>query len=159
MTVPLALLLFVFNWLPPAHVRVGAATIYWPGDGSCGIEKADGSRFDATDDHIAHRALPLGTAGWLCSQKKGLCVWVEVRDRGPWGAVKACTETKEGRVVKWVPWSRKKGCWRWRVHTKRKTGWRYRGEFDLTRPVAQALHHRAFESVSFFYWPRQPVDV
>jgi hypothetical protein len=150
--VPLALLLFVLDFLPPSHVRVGAATVYWPGDGQCGNERADGRSFDATDDHIAHRSLPIGTAGWLCSKRTGLCRWTQVRDRGPFGQIRPCDEESSGRIVRWVPWSKRKGCWRWRVHTRPRPGWRYRGEFDLTRPVARAVGHRAFEQVSFFYW-------
>lgn len=156
--VPLALLLFVLDFLPPASLRVGAATVYWPGDGSCGGEKADGSRFDAEDDHIAHRSLPLGTAGWLCSQRTGLCTWTEVRDRGPFGGTRPCAEESSGRVIRWVPWSKRKGCWRWKVITRPKPGWRYRGEFDLTRPVAEAIAHRAFEKAVFFFWRPAPLE-
>jgi hypothetical protein len=48
-----------------------------------------------------------------------------------------------------VRWKGK--CYRWKVLTRPREGWRYRGEFDLTRPVSDALGHRAFERITFYY--------
>lgn len=132
--------------LPPSESTTGNATAYWPGDHFCGQERADGRPFLATDTHIAHRKLPLGTPGFLCNRIK--CVFTVVKDRGPFGIVRPCRETDQGRLIRW-----KGRCHRWRSSTHPLKGWRYRGEFDLTRPVSNAIGHHAFEIVTFFYWP------
>lgn len=127
--------------------RTGLATTYWPGDGHCGGERADGRAFTSEDAHVAHRRLPMGTSGFLCSKRTGLCVWTSVRDRGPFGALRSCQEVRQGRQLKW-----KGQCMRWRAMTRLQEGWAYRGEFDLTRPVSQAIGHQPFDEVVFFYW-------
>lgn len=145
--IPAFLLPFVLLFLPSSESISGRATTYWPGDHFCGTERADGKPFSATDTHIAHRSLPLGTEGFICSES--WCTFTVVRDRGPFGAVRPCHETDQGRRMRW-----KRKCHRWKVLTRPKKGWKYRGKFDLTRPVSDALQHRAFEVVTFHYWPR-----
>jgi hypothetical protein len=137
--------LFYLFLLLPQHAA-GRATIYWPGDGHCGSMRADGKMFTRADNHIAHRWLPLGTAGWLCSRRTGRCTLTSVQDRGPFGS---CPAAEAHRL-----WPRCRG---WRVHTRPRRGWRYRGEFDITRPVAEAIQHRPFDVVDFFYW-REPLS-
>lgn len=134
MTVTLLFLLAHLELLG-LEVVEGPATVYWPGDGYCGSERADGHEFRETDDHIAHRTLPLGTKGFICSKRTGLCVLTAVRDRGPFGATRPCGY---GR------------CWRAMTHVH--PPWTWRGEFDVTRPVARVLRHRGFEPLVFLYW-------
>jgi len=150
--VPTFLLPFLLPLLPPLQATAGNATAYWPGDHFCGMERADGRPFRATDTHVAHRRLPLGTPGLACNQLR--CVFTTVQDRGPFGAVRPCAETARGRLVRW-----KGKCHRWRVQTRPHLGWSWRGEFDLTRPVAEALKHRAFERIIFYYWPSKCLTV
>lgn len=135
------------------RIKAGKATIYYPGDGNCGKWKADGSRFKKTDSHIAHRRLPIGTTGYLCSVKHGLCIRTSVQDRGPFGAMLPCdkdpSEAKgigNPRLIKYG-----RACYWWQAQTRLQEGWRYRGEFDLTRPVAKAIRHKAFDQVVFIY--------
>lgn len=146
-----ALLLLTLLWLPPHQVVAGPATAYWPGDGQCGAERADGKPFTRDDQHIAHRRLPLGTAGWVCSMRTHRCAWTVVLDHGPFGAVRPCAED-EGNQAGHRRVRYKRGCWHWRVLIRPRAGWHYRGEFDLTRPVAQAIGHRPFDRVVFYYW-------
>jgi len=150
--IPTFLLQFVLQFLPSPESVTGNATAYWPGDHFCGTERADGRPFLATDTHIAHRRLPLRTPGFVCNKTR--CVFTEVLDRGPFGAVRPCSETSQGRAVRW-----KGRCHRWRALIRLREGWKYRGEFDLTRPVADALGHHAFEIVAFYYWPRRRLTV
>lgn len=149
-----------------AHIT-GRATTYWPNDGHCGPRLADGARFHRESRHIAHRTLPLGTTGHLCSIRTGLCVLVSVRDRGPFGASIPCSaanrdpsklrfRTRVGHKPRLVRWGKRRDgsyrvCYWWQAQIKLKSGWRRRGEFDLTRPVAKAIGHRAFGQVVFFY--------
>lgn len=134
-------------------VQAGRATIYYPGDGHCGTHRADGRVFKKTDSHIAHRWLPIGTTGYLCNVKRGLCVKTTVRDRGPFGAMLPCRKdpsTAKGiGIPKLIKWGRV--CYWWQAQTRLQKGWRYRGVFDLTRPVARAIRHKAFEKVVFIY--------
>jgi hypothetical protein len=142
---PKFLLPFILSALPQVKTIQGKATTYWPGDGFCGVERADGKPFRKTDSHIAHRNLPLGTRGIICNES--LCVFTSVQDRGPFGVVKSCKETENGRKIKWEG-----KCHRWKAMTKLKKGWRYRGKFDLTKPVSDAIGHRAFDIVTFYYF-------
>lgn len=126
----------------------GRATVYWPGDGYCGKWRADGGIFLDTDDHITHRTLPLGTSGLLCNLRTSECTKTVVRDRGPYGATKNCKFSDPiPSGVKRIK-SRTR-CRLWQTQGKLKPGWRRRGEFDLTRPVAEAIKHRAFDKVVF----------
>ena len=134
--------------LSPPYSVTGRATVYWPGDGFCGKWRADGGIFRATDDHIAHRTLPLGTFGALCNLRTRECTYTTVRDRGPYGAMRNCqfdepVPPKTRRL-------KSRRCRLWQVQIKLKEGWRRRGEFDLTKPVAEAINHRAFDKVVFF---------
>jgi len=124
----------------------GRATVYWPGDGMCGTHRADGRRFRSTDGHIAHRWIPLGTPGLLCSTRTGRCVLTYVGDRGPFGQIRPCSETTKGRKIRW-----RRRCYRWRGLTRLVRGWEWRGAFDLTRRVARSIGHRPFDQVVFFY--------
>jgi hypothetical protein len=151
-TLPAHLLALLLQFLP-LHSKSGLATIYWPGDRHCGTEKADGSRFRKSDSHIAHRRLPLGTEGLLCSVRSGRCTWTVVQDRGPFGAVKPCglAADEVGRKIKW-----RGRCHRWQSQPGRlRPGWAFRGEFDLTVPVARAIGHHAFDRVVFYYLPKR----
>lgn len=133
--IPEVLLLALLASFPPDGVKAGPATIYFPGDGMCGAERADGKRFTIKDTHIAHRTLPLGTVGFLCGRRG--CVLTSVQDRGPFGQLNV------------------KRKWRARVRLSR--GWRWRGEFDVTRPAAKVIRHRGFEVLRFYYWRKDPV--
>lgn len=127
-------------------IEEGLATVYYPNDGHCGDFKADGTRFKNQDSHIAHRWIPLGTKGVLCNTRTKLCTKTVVRDRGPFGALRRCQKSSTLRKIKW-----RKRCYNYEVQTKLKRGFWYRGKFDLTRPVAKAIKHRAFDKVIFLY--------
>ena len=148
-------LAFISHWYKRTEyvLEHGVATVYYPGDGNCGRIKADGSRFRKTDSHIAHRTLPLGTSGYVCSIRTGLCVYTRVQDRGPYGATLPCnkrlTKTKGIGKPKLAKWGRVCYWLQTQVHLQR--GWKYRGSFDLTRPVSKAIGHKPFERVVFFY--------
>lgn len=141
---------------PALHRVSGRATVYYPGDGHCGSERADGKRFRPTDAHIAHRSLPLGTRGRLCSLRTGRCIETVVRDRGPFGAKRPCRAGPPAGRARLARWGRV--CYWWQMQIKLQPGWERRGEFDLTRPVARAIGHRAFDRVVFFYRRRQPPE-
>ena len=153
--------------LSSVRVETGRATVYYPGDGHCGPTRADGRPFRVGDDHVAHRRIALGTRGILCSGRTGKCVATAVRDRGPFGTFRANVPHEacpKRRAKKLAPkfrscdegrpmcWRGSRGCYR--VRTKPKPGWKYRGHLDLTRPVAKALGHRAFDRVTFC-WGRR----
>lgn len=136
----------------------GLATVYHPGDRSCGKERADGKRFTSEDDHIAHRWLPLGTKGFICNQRTNKCTFTVVRDRGPFGAIRPCTTPqpepfriagKTFSVMK-IKWG--KDCYWWQAQPGRlQHGFKYRGSFDVTKPVAQRIGMRGFDKVVFYY--------
>jgi len=143
-------------------IDFGRATVYYPGDGNCGEIKANGGRFKHTDDHIAHRTIPLGTVGYLCSTRTKKCTYTVVHDRGPFGAIRPCKgqpDTPKGRFrARKIRW--KKRCHWHQVQIKLKKGWRYRGQFDLTKAAARRIGHRAFDKVVFMYEkPRAKLSV
>jgi len=154
-----------FNYDPKdykgMHSKEGCATVYYPGDGNCGKERADGRSFTKRDFHIAHRTLRLGTSGYLCSYRSRLCVKVAVRDRGPYGAVLSCRKKLSNakglgrpRLVKYG-----RTCYWWQAQIQLQTGWKRRGEFDITLPVARAIRHKAFDRVIFFYRKKTRISV
>jgi len=134
----------------------GRATIYYPGDGHCGKTRADGRPFKKADTHIAHRRLPLGTKGYACNVRTGLCARTYVGDRGPFGATWACSKGDPGEVGG-IGTPRRVGkgrsCAWWQAQIRLKPGWKRRGAFDLTMPVAKAIGHKAFDKLVFFYAP------
>ena len=150
------------------EAKLGRATIYWPKDGHCGGTRANGKPFLATDDHVAHRTLPLGTPGYMCSVHTGLCVRTHIGDRGPYGAKYPCNKSKKPpsshgrigrpRLVRWGkhPDGSYRVCYWWQAQIHLRAGWNRRGEFDLTRPVATAIKHREFGKVVFFYKVPRP---
>ena len=139
------------------NVHTGLATSYHPGDKMSGSTKADGTSFVKGENHVAHRHLPLGTRGYLCNKRTSKCVRTTVRDRGPFGALRACRYGKPSpyRVGKFVFHARKikwrgKCVW-WQAQPRRlQPGFRYRGEFDVARVPAKAIGLRAFDSVVFY---------
>jgi len=103
--------------------------------------------------HIAHRTLPLGTRGVVCNSRTNLCTRTRVMDRGPYGAIIPCEKYKEDTRVGF-PIKRlrvKSRCFCYQVQIKLLPGWKRRGQFDLTRPVAKDIKHRPFDRVIFFY--------
>lgn len=138
-------------------ILVGLATSYWPGDGLNAGICANGKPFTHADWHVAHRSLPLGTRGTLCNLRTGMCVPTVVADRGPFGCIRRCetmipeeARRLKARRIKW-----KKKCHWWKACVGRIDGdWKYRGKFDLTQPVADAIGHRQFDEVAFYYEPR-----
>ena len=156
---------FIFLFAMQADMKVehGRATIYWPNDGYCGKRKANGTAFRQTDSHIAHRRLPINTRGTVCNLRTKRCTRTIVKDRGPFGALLPCYRAKKGSKslrphrwngktfkVKKIHW-RKVCYWYMPQPGKLRTGWRYRGEFDLTKPVGEAIKHRQFDKVVFVY--------
>jgi hypothetical protein len=131
----------------------GPATIYWPKDGYCGDVRADGKPFVETDTHVAHRRLPLGTTGIICSPTSKKCTWTSVRDRGPWGAVRPCEDVIDLEVFpRQIYTGRRKTCYWWSPMIRLESGWTYRGVMDLTRPIAEKLKHKPFERIFFLPW-------
>jgi hypothetical protein len=125
-----AILIYIWSLFP--KIAIGPATVYWPGDGHCGDIRADGRRFKKDDSHIAHRKIPLGTIGYLCSLREKACTKTTVLDRGPFGAIR-------------------RGTGQYKVLVRGRKGWDYRGEFDITYRVAKAIKHRSWDVVIFFY--------
>ena len=121
-------------------IDVGLATIYWPGDGHCGEERADGKPFQATDHHIAHRTLPLGSRVMVCTFPQLRCTQTRVRDRGTYGFCKHDSLRPPNCEPLLAPDQRRK-CperYTWVVRTrapKNECGF-YRGIADVTRGVA-----------------------
>jgi hypothetical protein len=145
------------------QVETGAATVYWTTNAGKHIASCNGKDpktnkrpcrrcFFDHQSHIAHRSLPLGTAGLLCSVRTGRCVRTVVRDRGPYSAKRPCwqipfsTSRFRIRLIK-----RRRVCYWLQTQIKLQPGWKRRGNFDLTRPVARAIGHKAFEQVTFTY--------
>jgi hypothetical protein len=132
--------------------------MYFPGDGYSGRIKADGSLFTKNDSHIAHRTIPLGTAGIMCNVRTKLCTKTSVRDRGPYGAIMPCTEDKpdplriRGRSFKVfrILWRSK--CYWWQAQPRKlRKGFSYRGAFDVSKPVAAKIRMKHFDPVVFIY--------
>lgn len=143
-----------------ALMDVGRATVYWPGDGHSGAKKANGGSFTDEDYHIAHRSLPLGTVGVLCSFTGRRCTVVTVQDRGPYGAVTKCCNVhklKKSRYRIHYFWQKGK-CVAWQVQIRLRRGWKRRGDFDLTKPVAKQIGHTAFDYVVFVPIDNVPTD-
>lgn len=130
----------------------GVATVYWVGDNHCGVVKADGTEFKSTDNHIAHRTLPLGTKGYLCNPANNKCIKTVISDRGPYGAIRDCNEspiTKVSSPISQITWNDK--CYWWQAQTRLQKGWRYRGSFDITKKISKKLNHKSFGHLYFFY--------
>lgn len=148
----------------------GKATVYWTGShlASCNgqdpITKKPPCRrcfFPNRQSHVAHRSLPLGTAGLLCNLRTGRCARTTVGDRGPWGAVIPCSEVKEApkgtkrfpvRKIKWL-----RRCHYYQAQITLLPGWKRRGKFDLTKTLARTIRHQAFDTVVFIYRPNRKV--
>jgi len=144
----------------------GKATIYWPGDGHCGSHKADGSKFTKKDKHIAHRYIPIGTKGIICNLRTQRCVSTIVKDRGPFGAIRSCKHGKpkphivDGKIfrARRITWRR--NCYYWQAQPYfLKDGFKYRGKFDITKPVANAIRHRQFDKVVFIYKKKKNLKI
>ena len=102
----------------------------------------------------------LGSIGIICNLRTKLCSkkLVKVADRGPFGAVRGCEHGKpkvycvagkcfKPRKMKW----RGRCVW-WQAQPRKlQPGFKYRGKFDLTKPVAKDIKHRAFDTVVFIY--------
>lgn len=148
-------MLLLLSFYLPIGIETGNATIYYPNDGHCGKWKADGTRFRKTDRHIAHRRLPLKTWGIICSLRTGLCADTSVRDRGPYGAIISCNRYRlykpKGGIGKPKRYSWSRTCFYWQAQIRLHNGWKRRGNFDITRPVARDIKHKAFEPVLFIY--------
>lgn len=109
----------------------GLATYYSTGDKytpNHGV-MANGEKFNSENYTIAHRILKLGTNGLLCNHRTRRCVGVRIADRGPYGAVMGSE---------------------WEVQRVLKSGWKYRGEFDVTPAVYKALKIRALSDTICF---------
>jgi hypothetical protein len=145
--------MLIFNPVNGIKIAGGLATIYYPKDGYCGSEKADGTAFTEKDKHIAHRRIPLGTKGMLCNVRTNKCVYTTIQDRGPFGSIKSCSKKHVGVThsskAKQITWNN--GCYLWEAQIKLKKGWQYRGDFDLTKSVAKAIDHQSFDKVIFIY--------
>lgn len=136
----------------------GLATVYYPGDKRCGKELANGSVFTEDDNHVAHRWLPIGTRGFLCNIRTAKCAATSVQDRGPFGAIRDCDKGKPELYIVAkktfkplrIKWMGK--CYWWQAQPGRlQKGFKYRGAFDVTKPVAKKIELRAFDEVVFFY--------
>jgi len=139
--------------LSDPRADIGTATIYYPGDGHCGKITATGRPFRPSDNHIAHRTLRLNTRGVVCNIHSGRCVRTRIGDRGPYGSMlrysRRAPSAKGGigrpRQIRW----KGKRYW-YQTRIRARNGWVHRGTFDLTRSVAKAIGHRAFQRVIFF---------
>jgi hypothetical protein len=147
-------ILFVVSLLFQGNTfQISPATIYWPGDGQCSQKLANGRDFKRSDNHLAHRRLPLGLHGVVCSLRTFRCERTVVSDRGPFGAIQKCRSRfdrfigfKETKKIKWHG-----QCHFWQTQVRLAKGWQRRGDFDLTLPLAKKLGHKQFEPVIFFY--------
>jgi hypothetical protein len=150
------ILVYLLSMATDVRVATGVASVYWPGDGHSGRRRADGRVFRRADRHVAHRRLPLGTRGVLCLARTGRCVMTRIHDRGPFGAVGSCpddgTTPRGARRIR----ARRGGCQLWQAQRRLQAGWRYRGEFDVTRPVAEELRLHHGERVLFFHVRDEP---
>ena len=118
--------------------QLGVASYYYPKDGHCGKFRADGKRFLVTDEHVAHRKLPLGTPIIVENLKTGAWAVTRVRDRGPFGF---CVQRSKKCRVPPNPTVRGGPCpkthlWAIRVRRKKNECGYYRGIVDVTRPLA-----------------------
>jgi len=71
----------------PLHAQAstcGYASHYGIGDGNHGNITANGERFSAWGNTVAHRWLPFGTRLRVTNQRNGASVVVRVNDRGPY---------------------------------------------------------------------------
>lgn len=168
----LLLVLFLFGEGQDLRVESGKATIYSTSNSGPHIASCNGRDpytkkppcrrcFFDHQSHIAHRDLPLGTTGLLCNLRSGHCTRSVVRDRGPWGAIIPCSEVTEAPKsgkrfkVRKIRWNRR--CYYYQVQRHLLPGWSRRGNFDLTKPLAKAIGHRAFDMVVFIYQPKKKV--
>lgn len=135
----------------------GRTSVYWPKDNYCGTRKANGKPFKSSDKHIAHRILPLGTAGLLCNKRTGDCIRTTVEDRGSWGAI---CEFKRGKPstsrtrrhtfrAYSIIWEGRK-YW-WQTQLRLKSGCKRRTEFDVTKPIARLIEVKNFDYLIFIY--------
>lgn len=158
--------LLLFGEAPDLRVTSGKATIYWTANAGKHIASCNGKDpktkqppcrrcFFDEQSHIAHRTIPLGTPGLLCSLRTGRCVRTHVRDRGPFGATLSCqkdpSKAKGLGLPRKVKNKRKRCLYWWHTQIRLQSGWKRRGSFDLTRPVARALGHQQFDTVVFVY--------
>lgn len=108
--------------------------------------------FFDTQTHIASRTIALGTHGVICNLRTNMCVRTRVMDRGPYGAIIPCKEINDKRLTsKLRKLNIGNKCYYYQVQIKLRSGWKRRGKFDLTLPVARAIHHHPFDMVIFIY--------
>jgi len=132
-------------------VYTGMASSYWPGDGHCGQERADGKKFTRKDHHIAHRTLPLGSTVLVCNPWNNQCSKTKVQDRGTFGFCLKLGSTQP-QCPKSYPKKVYQGCpagYKWVVRTQRRRGecGFYRGIADLTVPVAREIGLKGIQPV------------
>lgn len=127
--------------------------MYLPGDGNSGV-CATGAPLLTSDEHIAHRDLPLGTHGLLCSPTSMRCTLTHVGDRGPYGAHSLDSHLPthvSPRFTTPRPLPVGAGHVWYQTQVKLRPGWVRRGEFDLTKRVAERLCLRSFDQLVFLH--------
>ena len=70
--------------LQASAATCGYASHYGVGDGFNGNRTANGERFNAWSNTVAHKWLPFGTKLKVTNQRNGASVVVRVNDRGPY---------------------------------------------------------------------------
>ena len=70
--------------LQASAATCGYASHYGVGDGFHGNTTANGERYNAYGNTVAHKTLPFGTKLKVTNQRNGASVIVRVNDRGPY---------------------------------------------------------------------------
>lgn len=128
--------------LPDGYITLakqeGLASVYWPGDGQCGKERADAIPFRPEQCHLAHREWPLGARVRVCSRETKKCAYTRVRDRGPYGACDA----------RGIDPKTHKCRGQWLLKIKRSDPGVWRGVADLTRCVWRRIGGPSMQRVT-----------
>jgi len=121
------------------------------------------------DPIIAHRTLPCGTRVYVEVAGTSRGGWVQVGDKGPYGACARRADLKElqRRVKEKLTIGQNKWCqkrygkdWVWYIKKRKQWPGHWRGIADISHTARRLIGHNGWQNVTLRYWrPQAPSRV
>jgi hypothetical protein len=118
------------------------------------------------DAIIAHRKLPCGTRVYVRTVGRKTGAWVQVGDRGPYGACAKLADLQklQKRISRKLTIVRNSWCHKrhgkdWVWYIKRRSSWPgvWRGIADISHTARRLIGHNGWQHVTLRYWhPKAP---